>query len=702
MTRWLVTALLRIRSLFHKGRVERELDDELRFHLDGLIEDYRRRGLTPVAARQAALRELGPVETFKEECRDARRVSYVEHFVQDVHFAVRSYRKQPGFTIVAILVLALGIGANTAIYTLVDAVVWRPLPVDRPDQLYRVGDTNACCVNSGLYGDTAIFSYPFYRDLGDRAPAFAALAAFQVSPQTFGARRVGAAAKPEAITSEFVSGTYFTTLGVAMAAGRPLAPGDDHVGAAPAAVLSYRAWRDRFGLDRTLIGGTLLVGGTPLTVVGVTTPAFFGETLRPNPAELWLPISAEPVLRGNRQGVVGANGASTSILERPDQQWLYVVGRLREGATPAAAQDQASAALRQWLGAQSFLSSDERAQIPAQHVVVTSAATGVSPLRARYGDSLRVLAIVSALVLLLACANLANLMLARAQPAQLALRAALGAGRGRLIRGTLTSGLVLAAAGGAAGVALAYAGTRLVLATAFRGVRTVPIDAAPSAAILAFAAVVSLVTGLTFSGLPAWIASKTNPIDALRSGVRATGDRSTLPRQALVVLQIAVSLVLVAGAGLLMRSLMRLEAPIGFQTADRVVVWIDPAAAGYSTARLPELYERLPAELARIPGVASVSLSQYSPMSGYNWEGPISLQGRRIDPAHRILRVVPAGRAALLRDHRHACGARPRDRRARHRLVGPRRGRQSSVRTAVLPGGEFGRQTDGIRRGARS
>jgi len=469
MTRWLGTVMLRIRSLLRKGQVEQELHDELTFHLDGLIEDYRQRGLTPEAARLAALRELGPVESLKEECRDARGVTYLEQFVGDVRLAVRAFLRQPSFTVVALLVLALGIGANTAIYTLVDAVAWRPLPVDRPQDLYRVGDTNACCVNSGLSGDTSLFSYAFYHQLRDHAPAFSALAAFQVVPESLSARRGGAADKPQAISTEFVSGSYFETLRAGMAAGRSIRPDDDRRGAPPVGVLSYHAWRDEYGLDPALLGGTLVVGGSPVTVVGVAAPTFFGETLRPNPVELWLPLATEFLLGQNRQGIVSATGASTSLLDRPDQQWLYVIGRLRAGVTRAAAQDEASLALRLWLGGQRFLSADERAKIPAQHVIVTSFETGVSPLRARYRESLSVLAIVSGLVLVLACANLGNLMLARAQPFQLALRAALGASQGRLIRATLTSGLVLAVAGGAAGVLFAYAATRLILDTAFPG-----------------------------------------------------------------------------------------------------------------------------------------------------------------------------------------------------------------------------------------
>ena len=567
---------------------------------------------------------------------------------QDVRLAVRAYLKQPGFTSVAVLILALGIGANTAIYTLVDAVALRPLPVTRPGELYRLGDTLDCCVNTGLSegGSTSLFSYPSYLVLRDRTPEFVSLAAFQATTSSFSVRREGSAAPAFSVGTEFVSGNYFSTLGVPMAAGRALLDGDDRPGAAAVAVLSYRAWRDQFGSDPSIVGATFAVSGAPVTIAGIAAEAFYGETLRANPPSLWLPLGIEPVLRGNRQGVVSAAGAATSLLARPDQNWLYVVGRLRPGVTPAMVQGTLSAALRDWLAAQTFLSDHERTQLPDQHIVLTSAATGVSTLRTRYADALRVLAVVSLLVLLIACANLANLLLARTQPFQFAMRAALGASRLRLVREMLTSGVVLAVAGGAAGVVVAYLGVRAIVAMAFRGAAFMPIDASPSLSILAFAGAMSLVAGVIFTTAPAWIMSKANPIDALRGGARTTADRSTLMRQGLVVLQVAVSLVLIVGAGLLTRSLLALEQQeFGFQTDGRLIVRVDPSVAGYSAGRLPALYERLQTELPQIPGVASVSLSQYSPMEGNNWSGGISLEGKPIDDRHPYssswLRVGP-------------------------------------------------------------
>lgn len=566
---------------------------------------------------------------------------------QDVRLAVRSYLKQPGFTIVAVLILALGIGANTAIYTLVDAVALRPLPVSRPAELYRLGNTNDCCVNTGLRrGDTSLFSYPFYLDVRGRTPQFSGLAAFQASTSPMSVRREGSPAPALSLGAEFMSANYFSTLGVPMAAGRGLVDDDDRPGANPVAVMGYRAWRDQFGRDSSVVGATFTVSGVPVTIVGIAAEAFYGETLRANPPNLFLPLGSEPVLRGNRQGVVNTSGAATSLLMRADENWLYIIGRLRPGASVPAVQESVSAALRDWLAAQAFLSDDQRTQIKDQRIVVVPAATGVSSLRSRYADALRVLGVVSALVLLIACANLANLLLARTRPFQFALRAALGASRSRLVREMLTSGLVLALFGGAAGILVAYAGARAILAMTFRGAAFMPIDASPSATVLAFATVMSLLAGTVFTAVPAWVMSKASPIDALRGGARTSGDRSALPRQGLVILQIAVSLVMIVGAGLLTRSLIALEdQQFGFQTEGRLIAKVDPSVAGYTVERLPALYERLRSNVARVPGVTSVSLSQYSPMEGNNWSGGISLEGKPIDNDHHYssswLRVGP-------------------------------------------------------------
>jgi predicted permease len=553
---------------------------------------------------------------------------------RDLRIAGRTYWKQPGFTIVAVLILALGIGANTAIYTLVDAVVLRQLPVARPGDLYRLGDTNNCCVESGTQRSYSLYSYPLFRYLADHTPELT-LMAFQVNVQPLSVRRIGMDAAAQPATGEFVSGSYFTTLGVAPAAGRTLAPEDDRPGATAAAVMSYRTWRDRYARDPAVVGASFALNAQPVTIVGVAAPGFFGETLRPDPPDFWIALGAEPALRG-----------TSSLLASASQNWLYAIGRLQKGVLAAPAQAHVSAELRDWLAVQPDLSPRERALLAEQHIVLTPGGAGVSTTRLRYSASLGLLAVVSALVLLIACANLANLLLARTQPFQFALRAALGASRGQLIRQMLAGGVLLAGAGGAAGILVAYAGSRAIVAAVFNGSHYVPIDPTPSLAVLAAATLLSLLTGVIFTAMPALVLSKANPIEALRGAGRATGDRAALPRQALVVLQVAVSLVLLVGAGLLTASLRRIETQdFGFQTEGRFLLRIDPSLAGYTPERLAGLYTELQDRLMKIPGVVAVSLSQYSPMEGNNWSSEISIEGRPVDPTHREypswLRVSP-------------------------------------------------------------
>jgi predicted permease len=541
----------------------------------------------------------------------------------DLKVAARTLWKSRGFTIVAVLTIALGIGANTAIFTLIHAVMLKSLPVSNPGELYRFGDTNNCCVNGGLQGSYSLYPYPFYKSLQEQTPEFVQLAGFQATVSNLAVRRTGVSRVAEAYTSEFVSGNYFTMFGVRAFAGRVFGVEDDQVGLAPVTVLSYHTWRDRFGLDPTIVGAAVALNGVPATVIGVTGPDFFGDTLRPNPPDFWIPFGAEPALRG-----------TTSLLSSTSQAWVYAIGRLQSTANPQQVQSRVTAILQQWLSDQSNLTAIERSRIPAQHITLTGARNGISIMARAYGDGLKVLAAVSALVLLIACANIANLLLARANPFQLAVRSALGATRQRLIRQTLTEGVLLALSGGTAGIAVAYAGTRAILLLAFSGFHYVPIDATPSVSILGFAFALSLLTGILFSAVPAWILSRTSPIQSLRGGSRFTTDRSAVSRKALVVLQAALSLVLLVAAGLLTESLWHLEhQSFGFATEDRLVVKVNPSLSGYTMERLDGLYRQLHQKLGDVQGVVSTGFSLYSPMSGDNWSSDLSIEGRTSDPA---------------------------------------------------------------------
>jgi predicted permease len=539
----------------------------------------------------------------------------------DIRLAIRRLGLRPGFTVIAVLTLALGLGANTAIFTLIRGVMFQTLPVERPDQLVRFGDDNNCCVNSGLQQAYSLFSVPAYLHLRDRSPALASLAAFQANVRPIGIRRTGTNVT-ESLPSSFVSANYFTTMGVGRAAGRLLAPEDDRPGAEPVFVISHRAWTDRFARDTSVIGAPFLVGDRVMTLVGVTADGFYGETLRPDPAAVWLPLGQEPELR-----------RATALSGRPDQDWLYLIGRVAPDASIERVQTDAAAEMRRWLEAQSFLTDANRSQLPEVTIRVVSAAGGVSLLRFTYEQPLMVLFVMSGLVLLIAAANLANLLLARSDRGQVAIQSALGAAPWRLVRQSLTEGLVLSALGGAAGLLVSWAATRTLVSLAFPNAGFVPLEAEPDLLVLVFAFGLSLLTGVIFTAAPAWAMSRTQPIHALHGIGRSGEERSFVPRRSLVVLPVALSVILLAGAGLLTESLRRLQLqPLGFDTDNRLVARIQMPAIAGDPSRLDATYVRMAAALQRLQGVRDVTWSLYSPMEGNNWSSSISIDGRAAQP----------------------------------------------------------------------
>ena len=620
-----------LRVQLRRQRAESEMNEELGAYLEAAVEEKLRSGMSPEEALRAARVEMGSLEAVKEGIRTVGWESTLEAFWQDLRYAFRRLRRSPGFTAVCVITLALGIGANTAIFTLVDAVLLKSLPVTNPGQLYRLGDNHNCCVMTGTQNDGSfvLYSYPLYQNLRDHTPEFSQLAAFQPFMSDLSVRRNGASGAAEPYNGEFVSGNYFATFGVGASAGRTLMTSDDTIGAAPAAVMNYHTWQARFGGDPSVVGATFTINTVPYTVVGVAPPSFYGDTLRSDPPDFWLPL------------------AQNSRLRRPDLEWtglewLYLIGRLKPGAVVSEAQSRLTAELQQWLWArgEAMASAKERSdpamrdatqqEISRQHVQLTPAASGVDQMET-YATGLRLLVTLSSLVLLIACANLATLLLARGAGTrlQMAVRLALGAPRRRLIRQMLTESILLAIAGGAAGLYVAYAGTRTVLLLAFRGAHYVPISARPSLAVLGFASLVSLLTGILFGVVPAWIGSRSDPAEALRGAGRSTGDRVALAQKPLVILQVALSTVLLIGAGLLTRSLRNLEDQhFGFVTQGRLIAKIDPALAGYTPHKLYGLYQQLEQALGQIPGVLSASLSGYSPLGGENWNQWAYIEGQ--------------------------------------------------------------------------
>ena len=540
----------------------------------------------------------------------------------DLKLALRQFRKSPGFAATVILTISLGIGANVAIFTLVHAILLQSLPVVNPATLYRIGDLDDCCVNGGYEndnGDFDLFSYDLYRHFQDTTPEFEQLAAFQSGHNSVNVRTGQAPAKAE--TAEYVSGNYFSTFGLGAFTGRTLLSSDDQPGATPVAVLSYQAWQINHASDPNVVGSTFYIQNKPFTIVGISPPGFYGDRIDSNPPSLWIPLNMEPIIEGE-----------TSILKQPDTNWLYVLGRIKPGVAPGSLQAKISNTLRQWLATQpAYTLNGAQTEIPKQHVVITPAGAGVQNLQQEAGSGLHLLMGISGLVLLVACANIANLLLAKGatRRAETSISMALGAARSRLIRQMLVESLLLGCAGGLVGIALAYGGARMILALAFPDSPNLPIHASPSLAVLAFAFALSLLTGLIFGVVPAWITSHSDPAEALRGVNRSTKDRASLPQKSLIVFQAALSLVLLVGAGLLTKSLRNLEhQDFGIATAYRYVFHFDPAGAGYTIATVPEFNERVEREFSALPGVQSVGVALYSTLEGNNWGEGVRIEGR--------------------------------------------------------------------------
>ncbi len=537
-------------------------------------------------------------------------------------YALRQFRLSPIFTVAAVLTLALGIGGPTAIFTLIHAVMLRSLPVSDPGRLYRVGEGDECCVEGGPQDTWGMYSFPLYERLKAETPEFEEVTAFQAGRWRLGVRRQGVESAARPLRSEYVTGSYFSTLGVRAFGGRLFTPDDDKPAAPPVAVLSHRVWQTAYASDPSVVGSTFVVEGHPLTVIGVAPAGFFGETLESDPPDIWLPLQQEPMM--NAEG---------SLLRQPVSAWLRMIGRLRPGASTDGMSPRLTGVLRQWLqndsGYPSNWMDDVMRMLPKQVVNVIPAGAGVAMMKEEYGRSLQILLSVCGLVLLIACSNVANLLLARglARRGQTAVRLAVGATPRQIVMQALTESVLLAIGGGIVGLLVAMAAARLLLALAFHSSHFLPISTTPSLMVLAFAFVLALVTGIIFGAAPAWLATRTDPAEALRGSGRGTQDRSSFARKALLVVQAALSVVLVAGATMLARSLNKLEhQDFGYQVQSRVEVSMNRPPATYTQPQLAALYRQLEDHLNRLPGVQDSGLALYNPLTD-NWGELIMVAG---------------------------------------------------------------------------
>jgi macrolide transport system ATP-binding/permease protein len=589
----------RLRSLaagiVRRGRFEDAMTDEMRFHLEAYADDLVTAGLSPAEARRRAHLEFGGVERVKEECRQARGLRLVDELRQDVRYAVRSMAKTPAFTAAAVISIALGIGANTAIFTLMDAVLLRAIPVKEPHQLYFLGHDPG-------EGASTSANYPMFERYRDLA-VFSGVTVYSTFAQNF---RVGTADGDETVDGQFASGNYHAVLGVPMAIGRGFSSEIDRA-ASPdlVAVISDSYWARRFDRAPDVLGKTLTIRGRVVTIVGVTAPEFY--SLEPGlRVDLTLPMSMRAL---DQPGFLDDHTGFIS---------LKIVGRVGPGVSEARAAAAVDAAFKQFMSEPEQQWVYESTKIPFRSAALLPAARGAGDLRKQYTKPLNVLMAIVGVVLLIACANVANLLLARAtaRGKEIAVRLGVGAGRPRLIKQFLTESLLLAFAGGALGLLLAFPATQAILSLFNAGPISVRLDLQPNITILTFTTVVSLLTGVAFGLVPALRATCVELTPALKENgaARAPGGRSRMG-QVLVASQVALCVVVMTAAGLLVRTLQNLKTlDAGFRKDNVLLFNVDTAAVGFPAAQRLGFYTDLLERLKGRPGVLSASLSRRSPL----------------------------------------------------------------------------------------
>ena len=571
--------------------------------------------------------------------------------------ALQQLKKTPGFTITAVVTLALGIGATTAIFTLVHQVMLKSLPVAKPEQLWRIGDKNRCCnwggFTQGNDGNFALFSWEAYKHFHDHTPEFEDLAALQAGNTPLGVRRVGSRASLETRNGQFVSGNFFRTLGVRPWIGHLLSEADDQEGAPAVAVMSYRVWSDKYGSDPSVVGAGYQINGHLFNVIGVSPPGFYGAKLAGGGMpDIWIPLTTEVLL-----------GGDASRLKRARSNWLDLLGRVHDGVDPKTLEAKLRVEFHDWLASHvPDMEPNEKQTWRQQTLHIVPGGAGVTAMRDQYQAGLKLLLIAAGCVLLVACGNLANLMLARGlkERSQTSIRVALGSSRVRLIRKALVESTLLAIIGGVLGVGVAYAGSKLILFLAFYnggGPNTyVPVDASPSWPVLLFTFAVSILTGVLFGIAPAWMTSHVDPVEALRGSNRSVRGGGSVAQKTLVIAQATMSLVLLSAAALLSQSLRNLEHQnFGFETDGRYLVSMNPTLANYKPEQMEALFRRLDERLLRIPGVRMVAPVLYAPMSGDSWNEGVFVSGR---PQPAPKEDIGAGWARVMPGFFETVGAR--------------------------------------------
>ena len=608
---------------WHLRKREADLERELRSDLELEEEEQRERGLSPEEARQAARREFGNVTLIKEQTREAWGWVPAERLWQDLRYALRQLRSSPGFVAAAVLILALGIGAVTAVFSLINAALLKMLPAQDPEQLVELKN-----FNPGFPVNDA-FSYPTFKALQNQTQVLAGTFAFRKlhNIDLEIDRRSGL------VDGQLVSGNYFSVLGVRAIRGHTILPIDESVaGQNPVAVISYDYWRTSFALDPKIIGKHVLLNNAPFTIVGVTEPGFYG--VQPGErVDISVPLTTIALVNAG----FAAAGSRYDTLKAPFRNWLHVMGRLQTGVSreeatawlePVFAQCMRQAA--SGLAGLPYDSPAVRQSYLHFRLQLESGSRGLAAIRQQFSKPLWIVMAVVALLLLITCANVANLLLSRAhaREREIAVRLALGAGKGRLICQLLTESMLLGLCGGMIGVGLAYSGSSSLLALMARGRNPVSLRVHPDLTMLAFALAISLLTALIFGTIPAWRATDVNPSEGLGQSTRAytgAGIRNRLGKS-LAVSQVAISLVLVIGAGLLTRTLANLrDFYPGFSRENVLLFSVNPTVIGYQ--KVVSLYEQMLNRLRTIPGIRVASLSVHEPLSTNASTTNIRVQG---------------------------------------------------------------------------
>jgi predicted permease len=617
-------------SLLWRRTADRELDDELRFHLEQMQAHAVERGEDETAARQAARRGMGSVDAVKEACRDVRTLRPVEQFLHDLRFGARLLIRGPGFTSVAVLSLALGIGASSAIFSLINVIVLRPLPVANPDELYIAQVVEP-------HETDLIFSSQVVERARTLLAGRGEIAA-QSSTESVLVGTRGDTSPPEAARLQLVAGDFFGTLRQRAQIGRLLAPDDNRiVGQHPVAVISDRYWTRQFNRSPTVLGTELTINGAPMAIVGVTAPEFFGATLDRRPPDIWAPAAMQAHVR-----FAGSYERSGGDLQKPwpsqpQFAWLSVMLRVPDGSVPAVAQSMNVAEYETWpAGSQ---------EPQTQPVTLQPASRGFSPIRSELTAPLTVLLLMVGLLLAIACANIASLLLARAtsRGREIAIRLSMGAGRGRLIRQLLTESLLLASIGGILGLVLAEWGSTALLTLLTHGEALNSIDVRPDWRVVTLTLGTAIGTALAFGLLPAIQGTRLSLVDSLKAQTRSVigGEgRGRLPvGKLLIASQMAFAIMLLLVAALFARSLQSLsQVNVGYARDELLVARIDPRSAGYDVAELPSLYSRVVERLSSIPGVSAVSMSTNGPFSGLRSRGDFQIEGYTPGPNETLIK----------------------------------------------------------------